>query len=406
MHVSDTCKSAIHGLSFMFVSFIRHLSRYPKLRRRILQLFLLVFVLWSTVDIFLIHRHFHEEQTHLDYRPPDRQRIFIASALWNNERTLPTKWNEVLVELANVFGSDNIYVSIYETGSSQGTKDTLRSLDKTLGGIGVQRSILISDSSTSDEALKHPAADPKRISHLAGLRNKALQPLYDLRDSSTFFDRILFLGDVIFTKDDVLGLLNTNYGAYTAACSFDILKPPSESDALALRDAEDHEPVMQKWPFFRSSRSREAMKYMLPVPVSSCWDGMVFMSTEAIYSTHPVQFRSLPDGLTSKHLVASDTCLIHADNIISKRRGVYLNPFVRVGYNEPSYSATHSTSHWLSTWGILESVWENRLRRWFSSPFFRRWSIRSRFADWEGEDENHKDRGGFCVVDEVQSQGT
>ncbi|KAL4952121.1 cryptococcal mannosyltransferase 1-domain-containing protein [Aspergillus filifer] len=406
MHVLDACESVIHGLAFLTLSILRHLSRYPKLRRRLLQLFLIIFALWNTADILLIHRHFHEEQTHLDYRPPERQRIFIASALWNNERTLPSQWNEVLVELAGVFGADNLYLSVYETGSSQGTKDALRRLDSTLGAVGVQRSIFISDPTTTDEALKRPPADEKRIAYLSGLRNQALKPLYDLRDSSIFFDRILFLSDVIFTKDDVLGLLNTNYGAYTAACSFDILKPPSESNLLALRDAEDREPVMQKWPFFYASRSREAMKYMLPVPVHSCWDGMVFMSTEAIYSIRPVKFRGLPDGLTRKGLVASDTCLIHADNVISRRRGVYLNPFVRVGYDEPSYSATHSSSHWLSTWGIFESLWECRYQRWFSFPLFARWSIRGRISSWEAEDENHRERGGWCIVDEAQATGT
>lgn len=35
-----------------------------------------------------------------------------------------------------------------------------------------------------------------------------------------------------------------------------------------------YEQVMQKWPFFRAAESRDPMKYMLPVPVRSCWGGM------------------------------------------------------------------------------------------------------------------------------------
>ncbi|KAL4997602.1 cryptococcal mannosyltransferase 1-domain-containing protein [Aspergillus recurvatus] len=425
MHVLDACESLINGLSFLAVSVLRHTSRYHKLfRRRLLQLFLLTFVLWSSADIFLVHRHFHEEQIHLDYKPPERQRIFIASALWDKERTIPSQWNDAFIELTNVFGADNIFVSIYESGNSDGTRDALRKLDKALEGVGVQRKIIFAVSSSDNEALKNPPADRRHIATRARLRNLSLRPLYDLRDAGTFFDRILFLNDVVFTvgiaspyippladvignqKEDVLSLLNTNYGTYTAACSFDILNSPSGPDALALRDADGHENVMQKWPFFRSARSREAMKFMLPVPVRSCWGDMVFMGTEEIYSTRPYQFRGVPDGLADKHVVASESCLIHADNYISKRRGVYLNPFVRVGYNTPAYAATRPENHWLSTWEIFESIWENRLRRWFSSPFLKEWSLRSRIAKWKAEDENNKERGEFCLTNEVQATET
>ncbi|KAL4973779.1 cryptococcal mannosyltransferase 1-domain-containing protein [Aspergillus desertorum] len=404
MHVLDACESLINGLSFLAAYTVRHTSRYHKiLRRRLFQLFLLTFFLWSSADILFVYLHFHDEQIHLDYRPPERQRIFIASALWDKERTVPNQWNDAVIELANIFGADNIFVSVYESGSSDDTRDALRKLDKALDGVGVQRKITIADPFPDNEALKKPPANREHIATRARLRNLSLKPLYDLRDTGTFFDRILFLNDVVFAKEDVLSLLNTNYGTYAAACSFDILKPPSGPDALALRDADGHETVMQKWPFFRSARSREAIKFMLPVPVRSCWGDMVFMGTEEIYSTRPYQFRGVPDGLADKHVVASESCLIHADNYISKRRGVYLNPFVRVGYNTPAYTANRPESHWLSTWNIFKSIWENRLRRWFSSPFLEGWSLRSRITKWKAEDENNKERGEFCLTNEVQA---
>ncbi|CBF76891.1 glycosyltransferase family 69 protein [Aspergillus nidulans FGSC A4] len=407
MRVLDACESLINGLSFLAVSAFRHTSRNHKLlRRRLLQLLLLTFVLWSSADIFLVHRNFHKEQIHLDYRPPERQRIFIASALWDNERTISSQWNDAVIELANVFGADNIFVSVYASGSNDGTGYALRKLDKALDEVGVQRTITIAEPSPDNEALKNPPADRRHIATRARLRNLSLKPLYDLRDAGTFFDRILFLSDVDFTKEDVLSLLNTNYGTYTAACSFDILNLPTGPDALALRDADGHETVMQKWPVFRSARSREAIKFMLPVPVRSCWGDMVFMGTEEIYSTRVYQFRGVPDGLADKHVVASESCLIHADSYISKRRGVYLNPFVRVGLNTPAYTAIHQESHWLSTWEIFESLWENRLRRWFSSPFLKGWSLRRKFAKWKAENENNKERGDFCLTHEVQATET
>ncbi|KAL4862931.1 hypothetical protein BDV12DRAFT_35413 [Aspergillus spectabilis] len=397
MHISNTCKSCAIGLSFLIVTAVRHALRYHKLRRRLLQLFLLTFFLWSTADVFLVHRRFHEEQIHIDYRPPERQRIYITSVQWNSERVLSKHWTDAVVELAHLFGPDNVYVSVYESGSSDGTKNALRELDEALDRVGVQRSITISDTSSEDEASRTPDGQ-RHTSYFTRLRNDSLRPLFDLRDAGTFFDRILFLSDVVFTRDDILSLLNTNYGAYTAACSFDILKSPSKLDAFALRDADGYEHVMQKWPFFRSSTSRDAMKSMLPVPVRSCWGEIVFMHTEAFYSTRPIRFRGVPDGLGAKHIKASECCLIHADNLLSKRRGVYLNPFVRIADNVGEYSVAHPSIHWLSTWEIFESIWENRLRRWFSSPFLQGWSLRSRFAKWQAEDEKNKEPGDFCLT--------
>ena len=72
----------------------------------------------------------------------------------------------------------------------------------------------------------------------------------------------------------MFALLNTNEGEYAAACSLDFSKPPKYYDTFALRDADGLEHAMQTWPYFRSSKSRSAMKRSKPVPVSSCWNGM------------------------------------------------------------------------------------------------------------------------------------
>ncbi|KAL3466795.1 cryptococcal mannosyltransferase 1-domain-containing protein [Aspergillus heterothallicus] len=402
MRVLETCESILDGLSFVVLTALRYLSRLHKLRRRLLQLLLLTFVLWSTVDVILVRRHFNEQQVHLDYKPPDRQQIFVASVIRNNDRTLPDGWNEAVIELANVFGSDNIFISVYETGSSTATKNALHALDKSLETNRIGRRIITSTDTAPPDGVSRDH-NSGRPSYIPELRNKALEPLYDLRGAGAFFDRILFLSDVAFTTQDVLSLLNTNYGTYTAACSFDPLNFPAYNDPFALRDTDGYEPVMQKWPFFRSSRSRDDIRAMLPVRVRSCWDGMVFMATEAFYSTSGIRFRGVPDGLAEAQLEASECCLIHADNVLSGRRGVYLNPFVRVGYDSTTNPTTHPINSWLTTWEIIESVWENRLRRWFTFPSLARWPLRRRVSGWESQDEKHKERGDFCLMNEIQS---
>lgn len=79
---------------------------------------------------------------------------------------------------------------------------------------------------------------------------------------------------IIVKTDDVLRLLNTNGGDYAAACSLDFSRPLEVYDTFALRDVEGHEMLMQKWPYFRAKQSRRAILANLPVPVTSCWNGM------------------------------------------------------------------------------------------------------------------------------------
>lgn len=180
---------------------------------------------------------------------------------------------------------ENVFVSIYESGSYDDTKKLLRELDATLEGLRVPRSIVLSDISHADEVARQPteegwvtAADGqahlRRIPFLARIRNHVFEPLESLTAQGERFDTILFLNDVVFSPADVLRLLDTNGGDYAAACSLDFAKPPYFYDTFALRDSGGHEAVMQTWPYFRSYASRYAAERFLPVPVASCWNGM------------------------------------------------------------------------------------------------------------------------------------
>jgi hypothetical protein len=197
MHVLETCESILHGLSFLALAALRQVSRYHKLRRRLVQILVLIVVLWSTADVILVRRHLNEEQTRLDYKPPERQRIFIASVIRNNERSLPEGWNESVVGLGDVFGSDNIFVSVCETGSSDNTKNSLRVLDKALETNRIGRRVITSVTEPQNAASRDHESG--HLPYIPQLRNKCLEPLYDLRGAGLFFDRILFLSDIAFT---------------------------------------------------------------------------------------------------------------------------------------------------------------------------------------------------------------
>ncbi|CAK7212944.1 hypothetical protein SBRCBS47491_001635 [Sporothrix bragantina] len=154
----------------------------------------------------------------------------------------------------------------------------------------------------------------RRIPFLANLRNKVLEPLQDQQKRGVTYDHILFLEDVLFHANDVQAFISTNQGNYVAACAVDVSKTPILYDTFALRDSDGHAPLMLRWPWFRSKTSREAALRGVPIPVQSCWNGMVAIRTEPFYPKNGQHFRGLPDSLASYHLEESKCCLIHADN--------------------------------------------------------------------------------------------
>jgi hypothetical protein len=341
-----------------------------------------------------------------------QQKIFIASTHWNNEAILRSHWNSAIVALTKRFGTDNFYVSVYESGSWDDSKAALHELDQHLEKLGVNRTIVLDTTTHQDEISQPPGSfgwidtpqhtrELRRIPYLSRLRNLSLSPLQTMAKSGVVFDKILFLNDVIFTADDVATLLNTNRGIYAAAFALDFAKPPRYYDTFALRDSEGHETVMQTWPYFRSWISRSAVKRNEPVPVTSCWNGMVFMDAQPFYD-HALQFRGIADSLAQHHLEASECCLIHQDNPLSASSGVWLNPNVRVGYNHPAYVSVNSPGNQMPLLGYLLASWENRLRRWFTSDWLKKMVVRSRLRKWEGRGTARFERGSDCLINEMQ----
>jgi hypothetical protein len=170
-----------------------------------------------------------------------------------------------------------------------------------------------------------------------------------------------------------------------------------------MRDSDGEEAVTQTWPYFRSRASRQAMLKNQPVPVSSCWNGMVLMDAAPFYNvTSPLKFRGIPDSLAKTHVEGSECCLIHADNPLSSTKGVYLNPDVRVGYSGPAYEAVHRHPSWLTMREFVSGLWENRLRRWTTTTWFKKRIIINRLHAWQRETSTHYEPGEHCLIDEMQ----
>ena len=365
----------------------------------------------SCIDVIYVRAALRQETLN-EGRALGSERIYIASIHWNNEAILRSHWIPAVLSLVKEIRGENVFVSIQESGSWDDSKGALTYLDSELEKAGIRRKIILDPTTHLDEINNSPAnsgwimtprnkMELRRIPYLAGLRNLVLEPLHRMKESGEIFDKILFLNDVVFTNDDVRKLLSTRNGEYAAACSLDFSRPPNFYDTFALRDADGHETLMQTWPFFRARKSRSAMKANRPVPVKSCWNGMVAMDASPFYE-QGLAFRGIPDLLAMHHLEGSECCLVHADNPLSRAKGVWLNPAVRVGYSGPAYDTVNSNATWLTKSQILKWSWTNRFCRWFTTTWFKERVVRSRVSAWRREGPKNEEVGMDCIINEMQ----
>lgn len=144
-------------------------------------------------------------------------RVFIAANFWNAAQILPF-WSTSLLSLIDHLGAGNVFVSVYESGSWDNTKQHLQALDAALEQQGVRRRILLEDRTHKSFITNPPASGEeregwvhtpdggmgyRRIPFLAALRNMVLEPL---REKGVRYDRILFLNDVVFTVSGPLAM--------------------------------------------------------------------------------------------------------------------------------------------------------------------------------------------------------
>lgn len=129
---------------------------------------------------------------------------------WNNEYILRSHLSKAITELSWKLGPENIYISIYESGSYDNTKGALVELDAELEQLKVPRNITLSYVSHADEIAAPPDGEGwvvtprgkkelRRIPYLSRVRNHSLESLRRLAKQGTHFDKILFLNDVVFT---------------------------------------------------------------------------------------------------------------------------------------------------------------------------------------------------------------
>lgn len=358
-------------------------------------------------------------------------RVFIAATHWNSEKILEQHWIPAVLSIVLLLGRENVFISIGASPGKDNTFDLLRDFDKRLQKMGVGTRFVYGTETHAELVSQTPPpleegsdedtgwiVSPKgerelrRIPYLAKLRNEVLEPLDDLHvvNSEQTFNKILWLNDVVFTSQDALELLTTREGNYSAACALDFSIPYLLYDTFATRDSAGQEIVSLSYPFFGAGESRNALLDSLRprgigeedtiVPVKSCWNGMIAFDAEPFLPTSvsSLKFRGIPDSLASMHVEGSECCLIHADNPLSQTKGVWVNPKVRVGYDEIAYLAART---WPSR-GQRITGWFIRVGSRILDLPWRKGKVDRKVLEWESERPGREEMGKMCLVDEMQ----
>ncbi|EAW13835.1 glycosyltransferase family 69 protein [Aspergillus clavatus NRRL 1] len=350
------------------------------------------------------------------------EKVFIAASLYDRGGHLAGgEWGDRVLQLIDLLGKDNVFLSIYENDSGPEGDSALRNFAKRIPS----KSSIVSEEHLELEHLPKvtiPGGEKriKRIEYLAEVRNRALKPLED--DPATRYDKLLYLNDVIFDPVDVLQLLfSTNVdesGAarYRAACAVDFINPFKFYDTYATRDLQGYGMGLPFYPWFSAAGHGDSRKDVLAgkdaVRVRSCWGGMV--AFDAKFFQHdkggkdsdcaPSRFRASHDLFWE----ASECCLIHADIQEPQMEpdkitdtGIYMNPFVRVAYDTKTFSWLGTTRRFEKLYSFIHNI-GNRL---VGLPWYN-----PRRAEVPGQtvqenvwvpDANAKDGGSFQLIDRI-----
>lgn len=356
--------------------------------------------------------------------------VFIVSVHRNTGQILPT-WGAAVLAVIDHLGAENVYFSALESGSQDDTKERLAALKDQLDARHVPNTVTLGMTVWEQlhELWDRPDPDGprqegwiwnqedqeydlRRIAYLARERNRAMEPLRELQEQGMTYQKVLWLNDVVFDLEDFVTLLHTRQGNYAAACSLDFKQPPHYYDTFALRDDQGQKTASNFWPWFLSPVSRQSAWQSQPVPVQSCWNGMVLFDAAPFYADPPLRFRATPDSLADLHLEASECCLIHADNVVGPQaaKGVWLNPNVRVGYSPSAYRAVQGRQgeKFPGPFTTVVGAWTNRWLRCRGrvSEYFESATVRKRLERWwaetPGDEPNSKEPGVTCLINEKQ----
>jgi len=251
------------------------------------------------------------------------KRIFIAALLHNNAEIMEY-WSRSVLQLARAF--PKAYVSIFESNSFDETPSKLSSLKEQLVQYKIGNTIISGDQGNLLGGLPFAPGDPStgnRISHLARLRNLALQPLLDQRARGISYQKVIFLNDVLFCFQDIVRLLSHEADI---SCGYDFNGPVFWDNWVMDYGSTDYS--LHSCVRDSNFEATLACNNSMPLPVACCWNGAAVFEAEIIYQG--VRFRRGKQGAECSNSECSIFC---RDARAKGFNRVVVDPSIQVAYD-------------------------------------------------------------------------
>ncbi|GAA6018026.1 hypothetical protein JCM10207_002745 [Rhodosporidiobolus poonsookiae] len=228
----------------------------------------------------------------------------IGINLYNSELVLPSL-SRTLLSVARFLGPSTLHVSIFENGSTDNTTSALAHLAAALTALGTPHTIVSDPRKTDWKRVD-------RIDQLAVYRNVALAPLQKAPYSTTNPPAdVVMINDVFTCPADLFELVfQRKVQEADAACGLDwrrnkgwagrINRSVKFYDNWVTRSITGHllrfrldflsewrDGIKELWDQPGEEYSRNRFRAGLPVPVYSCWNGMLAMTSVPFLTTDP-----------------------------------------------------------------------------------------------------------------------
>ncbi|VDB88503.1 unnamed protein product, partial [Peniophora sp. CBMAI 1063] len=235
--------------------------------------------------------------------------------LHQNRELMSTIAQELPVVLEWI-GVKNVFITIYEDGSSDGTQEYLGDLGRLFDALGVAHQIV----SYGDSRHANKEGN-RRIAVLAAARNAALSPLFTGQATLALGGEpheIFFVNDIFFCAPDLLEvLLQYRQQGMHQACATDwdpgeiiydrwILRAMSGRNFYRTNDLIDwfdwfygpkEHPKTAPGTLQDDEAERRRWEKHLPLQVFSCWNGATVIDAKAFLPPHSLRFRQSKSDL-------------------------------------------------------------------------------------------------------------
>jgi len=219
------------------------------------------------------------------------RKYFFALNLRDNEEMIPFTFSAIIkacLVLSEGWRLQSCFISIYESGSTDHTRDLIHQLDAELKNLGIPHKFVV--DGIRRDGMQH------RIDFLAKVRNNALTSFYA---NISMWDEVIFLNDVAICASSILELLaqkNFHHGDVASGMDYNTrvvdpdVGPVAEFYDIWVNKDMSGQRFQNSRPYIGDPVAWDSFSSGVPFQVFATWAGGIVISAE-LFAKYDVRFR-------------------------------------------------------------------------------------------------------------------